>query len=191
MYIHNLIMCACFYIQESLTPDGVNSKSSKVAKDKAILKGSASFTRSQKPVLSQSLFLPSRGAHADALKKSIDVYPIKRDAKQALVNRVKGQGPSFNGTVNSVSRLNQPNRCASTGVETKEVKTNGVSVRPTTLASVSSIRKSAVSSHIVISSLQHFSFVFCKNSLCVFASQPVKSSSMNEAVNSPLPEVSQ
>ncbi|KAH9737852.1 protein WVD2-like 4 [Citrus sinensis] len=150
-------------LKESLTPDGVNSKSSKVAKDKAILKGSASFTRSQRPVLSQSLFFPSRGAHADALKKSIDVYPIKRDAKQALVNRVKGQGPSFNGTVNSVSRLNQPNRCASTGVETKEVKTNGVSVRPTTLASVSSIRKSA----------------------------PVKSSSMNEAVNSPLPEVSQ
>lgn len=149
-------------LKESLTPDGVNSKSSKVAKDKAILKGSASFTRSQKPVLSQSSFFPSRGAHADALKKSIDVYPIKRDAKQALVNRVKGQGPSFNGTVNSVSRLNQPNTCASTGVETKEVKTNGVSVRPTTLASVSSIRKSA----------------------------PVKSSSVNEAGNCPLPEVS-
>lgn len=150
-------------LKESGTPSGGNSKSTKVSKDKAILKGSAPFTHSQRHVLSQSLSFPSRGAHADALKKSIDVYPIKRDAKQARVNGVKAQGPSSNGTVNSVSRLNQPNRRASTGVETKEVKTNGVSARPTTLASVSSIRKSA----------------------------PVKSISVNEAGNCPLPEVSQ
>lgn len=180
-----------FYVQESGTPSGGNSKSTKVAKDKAILKGSAPFTHSQRHVLSQSLSFPSRGAHADALKKSIDVYPIKRDAKQARVNGVKAQGPSSNGTVNSVSRLKQPNRRASTGVETKEVKTNGVSARPTTLASVSSIRKSAVSSYIVISSRQQFWFAFCKNSLCIFASQPVKSISVNEAGNCPLPEVSQ
>lgn len=150
----------CF--KESGTPNGGNSKSSKVAKDKAILKGSASFTRSQRPVLSQSLSFPSRGANADVLKKSIDVHPIKKDAKQARINGVKAQCPSSNGTVNSVLRLNQTNRRASTGVETKEVKTNGVSARPTTLPSVSSIRKSA----------------------------PVKSSSVNEAGNCSLPEVS-
>lgn len=155
-------MCACAFLclQESGTVNGRN-KGSKMVKDKANPKGTAPFTRSQRPVLSQSLSFPARGADADHLKKSVDGHPLKSNAKQARVNGVKTQGPSSNGTVTSVSRLSHPNRRASTGVESKEVNTNGgVSARRTTSASVSSIHKTAVSFHVIISSIQLFPLTF-------------------------------
>ncbi|KAK3227056.1 hypothetical protein Dsin_006918 [Dipteronia sinensis] len=129
-------------LKEPGAPNVGNSKSSKIAKDKTNLKGLASFTRSQKPVLSQSLSFPARGACADGLKKSINGYPAKSDPKHARANAAKAQGTFSSGTVSSASHLNHPIRNASTGVGSKEVNVNGgVSARRTTLASISTIRR--------------------------------------------------
>ncbi|KAK2647415.1 hypothetical protein Ddye_014904 [Dipteronia dyeriana] len=128
-------------LKEPGAPNGSNSKSSKIAKDKTNLKGLAPFTRSQKPVLSQSLSFPARGACSDG-KKSINGYPAKSDPKHARANAAKAQGTFSSGTVSSASHLNHPIRNASTGVGSKEVNANGgVSARRTTLASISTIRR--------------------------------------------------
>ncbi|XP_031248259.1 protein WVD2-like 4 [Pistacia vera] len=151
-------------LKEPSVTNGGNSKTSKTTKDKTNSKGGAPFTRNQRPVLSQSLSFPARGAHADGMKRSIDGHPVKNETKNTRAIGAKAQGPSANGTVTSVSRLSQPNRRASTGADSKEVSTNnGVSSRRTSSATVPGVHKAA----------------------------PVNSGSVNAAANGPPPEVSQ
>ncbi|KAA8516834.1 hypothetical protein F0562_017348 [Nyssa sinensis] len=119
-------------------------KTNKIAKDRPCLKGSAPFARNMRSSLTQSLSFPARGLCADVMKKSIDVYPVKSDAKHVRTNGAKAEYQFSNGTVSSASRLNPTNRRASTGLNSKEVNTNGVraSARRTTLASVPSSHQS-------------------------------------------------
>ncbi|XP_044507139.1 protein WVD2-like 4 [Mangifera indica] len=152
----------CF--QEPGITNGGNSKTCKMAKDKTDLKGGAPFTHIQKPVLSQSLSYPARGARPDGMKRSIDGHPVKNATKNARANGAKAQGSGVNQTVTSVSHSNQSNRRASTGMDSREMNTNsGVSSRRTSLASHASIHKPA----------------------------PVKSDAVNAAAKCPPPEVSQ
>lgn len=154
-----LNLCFCIYVcfQEPSVTNGGNSKTSKTTKDKTNPKGGVPFTRNQRSVLSQSLSFPAREAHADGMKRSIDGHPVKNETKNARASGAKAQGPSANGTVASVSRLSQPNRRASAGVDSKEVSTNGgVSSRRTSLATVPGVHKAAVSFYVVISSLHLF-----------------------------------
>jgi hypothetical protein len=107
-------------------------KNNKLAKDKANLKTTTPFSRNQRSILTQSVSFPAKGVRADVMNKSIDVYPLKREAKDAQRNGTK-------------SHSNHPNRHASTGVHSKEAnKIGGASGRPTSLASTPSIRRSVV-----------------------------------------------
>uniref|UniRef100_A0A5B7A2W8 TPX2 C-terminal domain-containing protein n=1 Tax=Davidia involucrata TaxID=16924 RepID=A0A5B7A2W8_DAVIN len=116
-------------------------KNNKMPKDRPSLKGTAPFAHNTRPSLSQSLSFPASELHAHVMKKSIDGYPVKSDVKHAGANGAKAEYQFSNGTA---SRLNPTNRRASTGVNSKEVKTNGVgaSARRTMLASVPSIHQS-------------------------------------------------
>ncbi|PRQ44252.1 hypothetical protein RchiOBHm_Chr3g0477191 [Rosa chinensis] len=132
-------------------PPGKNSKTKKdphapnngvskgkLAKDKPSVKGAAPVSRTQRAILSQSLSFPARGARVDAMKKSIDVYPVKTEVKHTRGNATKAEAPFPS------SRLNHQNRRASTGIHSNdENKAAGASVRRTTLASITSIRSSA------------------------------------------------
>ncbi|KAK3021693.1 hypothetical protein RJ639_045785 [Escallonia herrerae] len=127
-------------LSSSKGPNGDASKNNKAAKDHPKSKGSAVFARKSRPSLSQSVSFPARGHRAELLmKKSIDTYPVKLDSKHSQAN-----GPTLNGTVTSVSRLNVASRRASTGVNSKEANVNGggASTRRTTLASVQNVHKS-------------------------------------------------
>ncbi|KAA8518438.1 hypothetical protein F0562_015912 [Nyssa sinensis] len=121
--------------------NAAGSKKNKILKDRSSFKGTTPFARNMRPSLTQSLSFPARQLHANVMKKSIDGYPVKSDVKHAGANGAKGQYQFSNGTA---SRLNPTNRRASTGVNSKEVKTDGVgaSTRRTTLASLPSIRQS-------------------------------------------------
>uniref|UniRef100_A0A5B7A1R1 TPX2 C-terminal domain-containing protein n=1 Tax=Davidia involucrata TaxID=16924 RepID=A0A5B7A1R1_DAVIN len=118
--------------------NAASSKTNKITKDRPCLKGSALFARNTRPSLTQSVSFPARGLRPDIMKKSIDVFPVKSDAKHVRANGPKAEYQFLNGTVTSASCLT--NRRASTGVNSKEVNTNGVGVsaRRTTLASVPS-----------------------------------------------------
>lgn len=110
----------------------------KLAKDKPNLKGATPISRIQRAILSQSLSFPARGARVDAMKKSIDVYPVKSEVKHTRSNATKAEAPFPS------SRLSHQNRRASTGIHSNdENKAGGTSVRRTTLASIPSIRSSA------------------------------------------------
>ncbi|XP_004303390.1 PREDICTED: uncharacterized protein LOC101300076 isoform X1 [Fragaria vesca subsp. vesca] len=133
-------------------PPGKNSKTKKdphapnngvskgkLAKDKPNLKGATPVSRIQRSILSQSLSFPARGARVDAMKKSIDVYPVKTEVKHTRGNATKAEAPFPS------SRSNNLNRRASTGIQSNdENKVGGASaVRRTTLASIPSMRSSA------------------------------------------------
>lgn len=111
-----------------------SSKGNKVIKDQPNSKGPTPFSRNRKS-LSQSLSFPARGVHADGMKKSTDTYPVKSDAKNSRANG--SQVPFSNGSVTSATRLNNPNRRASTALYSKEANANGngVSSRRATVAS--------------------------------------------------------
>ncbi|KAM5559250.1 hypothetical protein ABKV19_020746 [Rosa sericea] len=132
-------------------PPGKNSKTKKdppapnngvskgkLAKDKPSVKGATPVSRTQRAILSQSLSFPARGARVHAMKKSIDVYPVKTEVKHTRGNATKAEAPFPS------SRLNHQNRRASTGIHSNdENKAGGASVRRTTLASIPSIISSA------------------------------------------------
>ncbi|KAL0410220.1 UNVERIFIED_CONTAM: protein WVD2-like 4 [Sesamum latifolium] len=81
-------------------------KKSKLAKNQSDSKGSVVFGRSTKPSLAQSLSFPARGRHSDVMKRSIEVYPAKPEARQSqkMVQRLSrkfqmsGKDESANGT---------------------------------------------------------------------------------------------
>jgi hypothetical protein len=137
LIFRGLILCLCG--QEPRILNGGSPKTNKLAKDKANLKTTTPFSRNQRSILTQSVSFPARGVHADVMNKSIDVYPLKREAKDAQRNGTK-------------SHLNHPNRRASTGLPSKEANTiGGASGWPTSLAATPSIRRS-----VVIFSFQSF-----------------------------------
>lgn len=132
------LLSTCLYFQDPHAPNNGVSKG-KLAKDKPNLKGATPISRIQRAILSQSLSFPARGARVDAMKKSIDVYPVKSEVKHTRSNATKAEAPFPS------SRLSHQNRRASTGIHSNdENKAGGTSVRRTTLASIPSIRSSAV-----------------------------------------------
>ncbi|EEF38303.1 protein WVD2-like 4 isoform X2 [Ricinus communis] len=148
-------------LKELATP---SSKNNKMSKDKPNLKSTASFSRHQKPSLSQSLSFPAKGVRADNMKMSIDGHPTKTMSKHAKDDGRKGQVNS-NGSGTSLSCLTQPSRRLSTGVHSKESSGNDTKAisRRTTLATMPSKQKA----------------------------MPVKLSSLNESTNSLPAEVSE
>ncbi|XP_041027622.1 protein WVD2-like 4 isoform X2 [Juglans microcarpa x Juglans regia] len=115
--------------KEPGTLHGDSPKTNKLAKDKANLKATTPFSRNRKSVLSQSLSFPASGGHFDVTNKSIDVYPVKREAKHAQRH--------------VASSLNHPNSPASTGIPSKAANTtiSGASGRRNSSASMPSIRR--------------------------------------------------
>ncbi|XP_015900430.1 protein WVD2-like 4 isoform X1 [Ziziphus jujuba] len=116
------------------------SKNSNITKDKpTTMEGTASFARNQKAILSQSISFPARGARDDGLKKSIEAMSVKNGGG----NGTKMETPFSKGVVTSGSRLYNPNRRASAGVQTKEQNTTSrASVRRTSLAAKPSTKRS-------------------------------------------------
>ncbi|OMO68646.1 hypothetical protein COLO4_29512 [Corchorus olitorius] len=119
-------------------PGNQTGKNSKVTNNKSNLKTAVSFSRNQRPVLSQSLSFPARRGNGDGLLKSIDGYPGKTDVKGSKV-----QAPSSNG---SLSRLNNPNRRGSINLDSKPTNVNGVTPRRNTLASLPGNRQTVAKS---------------------------------------------
>ncbi|KAG2683156.1 hypothetical protein I3760_10G019400 [Carya illinoinensis] len=112
--------------KEPRTIHGDSPKTKKLAKDKANLKATTPFSRNRKSVLTQNLSLPARGGRFDVTNKSIDVYPVKREAKHAQRH--------------VTSSLNHPNSPASAGIPSKDAKTvSGASGRRYSSASMPSI----------------------------------------------------
>ncbi|OVA17118.1 TPX2 [Macleaya cordata] len=130
--------------------DGNGLKNNKITKDQASRKGSTAFPKSQKPSLLQSLSFPSRGVSGNGLKKSTDGKPVKTNARHSRTNG-EAETRASDGEVSS--RLNHPNRRASTGVSSMNAnsKSVGPSARRTTLAAVPSARGSLVRLYVVFS----------------------------------------
>lgn len=120
---------------------GGTTKNNKMVKDQASLRGTAALTRSNKASLSQSLSFPSRGVSSDVMRKSIDVYPKKSDAKKLKTNEIKNETSISKGS--SASSLNPSSRGVSGGV-LKNANTNGgvATSRRTTIAAVPNLRQS-------------------------------------------------
>lgn len=129
--------------KEPGTQNGGSLKINKMAKPKPDSKVPTLISRTKKPSLSQSLSFPAKGVRADVMKKSIDGHTAKSDAKHSKANGI--EAPFSNGLVTSSSRLNHPNRRASTLPNSNEANANGgrVSSRRTTLASMPSIQHHA------------------------------------------------
>lgn len=113
----------------------------KMAKDQASLRGTAALTRSKKASISQSLSFPARGVSCDVMRKSIDVYPKKSDAKEVKSKGVKNETSLSKGS--SASSSNPSSRGVSGGV-LKNANTNGgvATSRRTTIAAVPGLRQS-------------------------------------------------
>ncbi|KAF9680779.1 hypothetical protein SADUNF_Sadunf06G0157000 [Salix dunnii] len=103
---------------------GTGSKNSKLTKDKSNVKGSGPFSHSQKPILSQSLSFPAKGARTNNMRKSIEGHPLKTAARLAQDEGTKAQVPFSNGSVASSPHFNQANRRATTGANSKESNIN-------------------------------------------------------------------
>lgn len=127
-------------------PNGGTAKNNnKMAKDRPNTKGPTVFARNTKPIMTQSLSFPSEGSRAaDAMKNSIDGYPLKSGPKNLRANGPKPEASFANGTVTSGNRLNPASRRASVAVKPKEANINngGATNRRTTIASVSIVNQS-------------------------------------------------
>ncbi|KAK4414805.1 protein WVD2-like 4 [Sesamum alatum] len=114
-------------------------KKSKLAKNQSDSKGSVVFGRSTKPSLAQSLSFPARGRHSDVMKRSIEVYPAKPEARQSQKNVVKIESKVSNGNGHSSLRVKPAGKGPSPGVNSKDVTNEGkASSRRATLASLPS-----------------------------------------------------
>lgn len=123
---------------------GGTTKNNKMVKDQASLRGTAALTRANKASQSQSLSFPSRVVSSDVMRKSIDVYPKKSDAKELKTKGFKNETSLSKGSPASSS--NTSSRGVSGGV-LKNANTNGgvATSRRTTIAAVPSLRQSMVS----------------------------------------------
>lgn len=123
---------------EGKNSNGYGPKNSKLAKNHSDSKGSVAFGRSKKPSLTQSLSFPAKGHHSDAMKRSIEVYPIQK-------NGVKGESKVSNGNGHSGLSANPTTKGPFLGVNSKGVMNAGkVASRRATLASLPSLRQSLV-----------------------------------------------
>ncbi|PHT30733.1 hypothetical protein CQW23_29653 [Capsicum baccatum] len=122
--------------QKKLAANGT-SKNNKMAKDQASLRGIAALARSNKASQSQSLSFPARGVSSDVMRKSIDVYPKKSDAKEVKTKGVKNETSLSKGSSASSSR-------GVSGGVLKNANANGgvATSRRTTIAAVPSLRQS-------------------------------------------------
>ncbi|KAK9921511.1 hypothetical protein M0R45_030020 [Rubus argutus] len=126
-------------ISEPVSKDeGINSSGIAVEVAATVLPAKNSKTKRILMLQTMVFQRETRGARVDAMKKSIDVYPVKSEVKHTRSNATKAEAPFPS------SRLSHQNRRASTGIHSNdENKAGGTSVRRTTLASIPSIRSSA------------------------------------------------
>ncbi|XP_055818932.1 protein WVD2-like 4 [Solanum dulcamara] len=120
---------------------GGTTKNNKMVKDLASLRGTAALTHANKASQSQSLSFPSQGVSSDVMRKSMDVYPKKSDAKELKTKGFKNETSLSKGS--SASSSNPSSRGVSGGV-LKNANTNGgvATSRRTTIAAVPSLRQS-------------------------------------------------
>ncbi|KAJ8565212.1 hypothetical protein K7X08_007788 [Anisodus acutangulus] len=117
---------------------GGTTKNNKMAKDQASLRGTAALIRSKKASISQSLSFPSRGVSSDVMRKSIDVYPKKSDAKE-----MKTKGVTNETKGSSASSLNPSSKGVSSGVLKNANANGGVATSSrTTIAALPGLRQS-------------------------------------------------
>ncbi|KAL0374749.1 UNVERIFIED_CONTAM: protein WVD2-like 4 [Sesamum radiatum] len=100
-------------------------KKSKLAKNQSDSKGSVVFGRSTKPSLAQSLSFPARGRHSDVMKRSIEAYPAKPEARQSQKNGAKIESKVSNGNGHSSLRVKLAGKGPSPGVNSKDVTNEG------------------------------------------------------------------
>jgi hypothetical protein len=88
------------------------------------MKGSGAFSRSHRPILSQSVSFPAKGVCTDNMTKSIEEHPLRTAAKHARDEGTKVKVSFPHISVTSSPRLNQANRRVPTGVNSKESNIN-------------------------------------------------------------------
>ncbi|KAH8485453.1 hypothetical protein H0E87_027040 [Populus deltoides] len=153
-------------LKEPAPRKGTSSKNSKLAKDKPNMKGSGAFSRSHRPILSQSVSFPAKGACTDNMTKSIEEHPLRTAAKHARDEGTKVKVSFPHVSVTSSPRLNQANRRVPTGVNSRE--SSNINCSKTLTRQSSSTGKS-----------------------CSQQATSVKSSSLNEAAKRPPPQASE
>lgn len=138
------ICLLCHSLQEAELPESGTSVKSKTAKDnKAVKRKSGTFSRSPR-FLSQSSSFPTRGAHADITRKSIDA------TSKASPKHVVAAGSKPKATPSS---------------------NNGVSTKRTSLVSAPLKKQTMVSTPICFISCFE-AFMFLKLSISVSLSNP-------------------
>ncbi|XP_073146705.1 protein WVD2-like 4 isoform X2 [Henckelia pumila] len=112
-------------------------KTNTLAKNLPNPKETAVFGRNTKPGLSQSLSFPARGRHSDVMKRSIELHPVKTDARQnhktgpKVESKYSKVGSSSGSSLNSSEKVSSPKAAG----------------RRTTLPSSSSLRQSISVKH--------------------------------------------
>ncbi|XP_075502181.1 protein WVD2-like 4 isoform X2 [Primulina tabacum] len=109
----------------------------KLDKNLSNSKGTAVFGRNMKPGLSKSLSFPARGRHSDVMKRSIELHPVKTDARQNHKNGPKVESKYSKVDSSSGSSLNS----------SEKVSSPKAAGRRTTLPSSSSLRQSISVKH--------------------------------------------
>lgn len=99
-----------------------SSKSTKSSKKESNPRISVAFGRSTRASLSQSLSFPSRGRHADIMKRSIEVYPTKSEVRQSQKNSSKVESRVAEGS-GSGRRINPVGKKPFPGVNGKPTLT--------------------------------------------------------------------
>ncbi|KNA06229.1 hypothetical protein SOVF_182970 [Spinacia oleracea] len=113
--------------------------------EQANVKSGVSSLRKKKPSLSQSLSFPSKVAHGNPLKKSLDVTPAKSNSKQSsLVNGKKSNASSSEASLITESVMDPSNGQTSNEVTSKETnaKKSGISAKKPSTVSAPIIKRS-------------------------------------------------
>lgn len=123
------------------------SVTTKKVMEQANGKSGGSSLRNQKAGLSQSLSFPSKSAHGNLLKKSLDVTPVKSVSKQSLANGKKCNPSSSEASPTSDTVMDHSDGRLSSEVTSKETnaKKSGASAKQTSSGSSSASLKRSVS----------------------------------------------
>lgn len=121
---------------QSKVSTATSSKASRQNKDQASSRGPAALARAKRTTssLTQSLSFPAKGVNSDVMRKSIDVYPKKLNAKGSLPN----------STAKPVSHSSAAGRRVSGVLKSANINVGGTTSRRKTLPAASSLHQSVV-----------------------------------------------